>query len=74
MQKKNATKKVKQTRNNRRIKGESTWDALILDAERKLDSVTRRARQLEGTIAVFRRKRDEGEPTPFDVVSSELRD
>jgi hypothetical protein len=49
---------------------ENSWDGLICRAEDKLRRIRRRSAQLEALILDFRRKRDSGDPTPFDVAKT----
>jgi len=44
------------------------WNDLIDRAEEKLNQARQRVRQLDFLVARFRRQRDAGEPSPFDLA------
>lgn len=46
------------------------WDTLIQRAKEKLARVRRRQAQLESLVTDFQRRRDRGEPSPFEVAKT----
>jgi len=47
------------------------WNDLINRAEDRLGQALRRVRELEALVTTYRRQRDAGEPSPFDLAGPE---